>query len=129
MKTILVDTNIILRFLLRDDEHLFKIANSIFKSAESGKTKIYIDELVAAETVWALTSFYKQGKKDVCNLLLKLVTKNWLVNPRKNLIIESLRLCAVSNLSYIDSWIAVFSAAKKIKLETFDKGLSKQVKN
>lgn len=129
MKAILADTNIILRFLLRDDEKLFTIASSIFKSAESGKTKIYIDELVVAETVWALTSFYKQGKKEVCNLLLKLVSKNWLVNPRKNLILNSLKLCAFSNLSYIDSWIAEVSTAKKIKLKTFDKDLLKQARN
>lgn len=129
MKTILVDTNVILRFLLRDDKNLFKIANSIFKSAESGKTKIYIDELVVAESIWALTSFYKKDKKEVCNLLLKLFSKNWLINPRKNLIFSSLKLCVLTKLSYIDCWVHELSKLEFMKLETFDKDLLKQKRN
>lgn len=129
MKTILVDTNVILRFLLRDDKNLFKIANSIFKSAESGKTKIYIDELVVAESIWALTSFYKKDKKEVCNLLLKLFSKNWLINPRKNLIFSSLKLCVSTKLSYIDCWVYELSKLKFMKLETFDKDLLRQKRN
>lgn len=129
MKTILVDTNVILRFLLRDDENLFKIANSIFKSAESGKTKIYIDELVVAESIWALTSFYKKDKKEVCNLLLKLFSKNWLINPRKNLIFSSLKLCVLTKLSYIDCWVYELSKLEFMKLETFDKDLLRQKRN
>lgn len=125
MNIVLVDTNIILRFLFRDDEVLFASANTIFGNAESGKIKIYIDELVIAEVIWTLTSFYKQDKKEVFNLLSKLVSRKWIVNPRKKLILNSLRLCISTNLSYVDCWIAEVSKSNKLKLETFDKDLEK----
>ncbi len=126
MNSVLVDTNIILRFLLRDDEKLFFVANSIFSNAEHGNIKIYIDELVVAEAIWTLTSFYKQDKKEIFDLMLKLVSRKWIVNPRKKLILNSLKLCLDSNLSYIDSWVFEVSKANKYKLETFDKDLNKQ---
>lgn len=124
MKTVLVDTNIILRFLLRDNEKLFLIANSIFSNAESGKTIIYIDELVIAETIWVLTSFYKQDKEEASRLLLKLIGSKWTMNPRKKLILNSLKLCISTNLSYVDCWIFGVSKADKLKLETFDRDLA-----
>mgnify|MGYP001597909986 CR=1 FL=1 len=127
MKSLIcIDTNIVIRFLQADHPELSAKSREIILGAESGKYRIYFDEIMIAETIWVLTSFYKQDKKEICNLLLKLVSKNWLVNPRKNLILRSLKLCAFANLSYIDSWIAEVSTANKIKLETFDKDLKKQ---
>lgn len=127
MNTILVDTNIILRFLLRDDEALFALAESVFNKAESGNAKIYIDELVVAEVIWTLTSFYKQPKKEVANLLTKLVNQKWITNPRKKLILKALRLCSTTNLSYIDCWLIEVARKAKMPLQTFDESLQKQV--
>lgn len=127
MKKILIDTNIILRYLLRDNEKLFKIASSYFEDAEKGKSTLYIDELVIAEALWTLTSFYKQDKKEVQNILLKLISRNWVVNPKKKLILASLKLCGSSNLSYVDSWIYEVSKSEKLKLATFDKDLAKRI--
>ena len=125
MKTILVDTNIILRFLLRDEEKLFSIANKIFLDAETGRTKIYIDEIAVAETLWTLSSFYRQSKKEVIDLLLKLVIRDWVINPRKKIILNALKISASSSLSYIDCWLAEVANANKYKLESFDKKLKK----
>lgn len=121
MKTVLVDTNIILRFLLRDDEVLFEQANSIFNNGESGRVKIYIDELAIAEALWTLTSFYKQDKEEVSRLLSKLISRNWIVNPRKKLVLNSLKLSASTSLSYVDCWLIGVTKLNKYKIETFDK--------
>ena len=127
MNTVLVDTNIILRFFLRDNEILFASAKAIFNEAESGNAKIYIDELVVAEVIWTLTSFYKQPKKEIANLLVKLVSRGWIVNPRKKLILKVLRLCSTINLSYVDCWLVEVAHKAKMPLRTFDKDLQKQV--
>ncbi len=126
MKKILIDTNIILRYLLRDNEKLFKVANAYFEDAERGNSILYVDELVIAEALWTLTSFYKQDKKEVQDILLKLISRNWVINPRKKLILAALKLCGSSNLSYVDSWIFEVSKSDKLELATLDKDLAKQ---
>ncbi len=49
-----IDTNVLLRYLLQDDEAQSKKANKLF----SGQYKILITDIVLAETIWTL-----KGKK------------------------------------------------------------------
>ena len=122
---VIVDTNVILRFLLANDPKLSPQAKTIFTSAQQGKSKIYIDEVVVAESVWALTSYYKFSKPILVEQLTQLLSPNWIVSPKKKLIFKALHLFATTNLSYIDCWLASLSQAKAYPLKTFDKALSK----
>jgi predicted nucleic-acid-binding protein len=53
-----LDTYVILRFLLRDDDTIFQKASVLFEKAERGELTLYIHPLVLAELVWTLESFY-----------------------------------------------------------------------
>lgn len=123
----LVDANIILRFLLKDNKDLFVKAKEIFLKAEKGDQKIYIDEVVIAEVVWTLSSFYKIKKTDIADKLEQIISQDWTVNPRKGLIMEALGLFKAKNLSFIDCWMAVVSKKQGLTLETFDKKLKKLI--
>jgi|SRR3990167_354751 len=125
---ILIDTNILLRYLLQDHPLLSPKAREIFLLAQKGKHLIYIDEVVIAETISILRTYYKSAKKLVVEKISKLLYFPWIVNSRKNLISEALNLFFESpKLSYIDYWLFVLSQEKKMRLETFDKNLKKIV--
>lgn len=124
--TISLDTNVIIRFLQQDHPDHFSKAKEIFQTAESGKSVIYFDELIVAETIWLLTTHYEQSKDKVANALSQLLSAPWAKNPRKKLILASLNLYTTSNLSYIDCWLYHVSNKLKLKLVTFDKDLQKQ---
>lgn len=124
-KTILIDANIIIRFLLNDHPKLSSLAKSIFLKAQGGLTRIYLDEIVLAEVVWTLSSFYKIKKVDLVDRLVKLLSQDWIVNPKKDLILQALNLYRSSNLDYIDCWVFVVAKSLRINLETFDKNLKK----
>jgi len=124
-KTILIDANIIIRFLLNDHPKLSPLAKSIFLKAQEGLNRIYLDELVLAEVIRTLSSFYKIKKIDLVDRLQKLLSQDWIVNPKKDLILEALNLYLSSNLDYIDCWLFVMAKSRKIDLETFDKRLKK----
>lgn len=127
MKPIItVDTNVILRLILADEPKLSIRAKEIFDLAETGQTKIYIDEVVVAEVVWVLSSFYRQSKQDIVRHLKDMVSQTWIINPRKKLILAALDLFLKTNLSYIDAWILSVSRHRKIELKTFDKKLDKK---
>ena len=124
-KTILVDANVIIRFLLNDHKALSPLAKSIFLKAQQRKIRIYLDEVVIAEVIWTLSSFYKIKKTDLVDRLEKFIFQDWITNPRKKLILDSLHLFYSSNLDYIDCWMFTVSQAQGINLETFDKDLKK----
>ncbi len=62
-----VDTNVIVRFLTRDDERQYKKAYAIFKSQE-----IFIPDTVILETEWVLRYAYGFEPEDICNAFANL---------------------------------------------------------
>ncbi|OGY47483.1 MAG: hypothetical protein A3J62_03020 [Candidatus Buchananbacteria bacterium RIFCSPHIGHO2_02_FULL_38_8] len=125
MKTSVIDANIIIRFLLHDHPSLSSLAKSIFLKAEQGKIKLYFDEVVIAEVVWTLSSCYKIKKADLVDRMEKLLSQDWVVNSKKNIIHKALLLYASSNLDYIDCWVYIVSKSQGMTLKTFDKKLKK----
>jgi predicted nucleic acid-binding protein len=127
MNVVLVDANIILRYLLADHPQLSAQAKSLFLKAEEGKVKLYCDEIVIAEVIWVLSSLYKTPKGEIVSQLEIILSQNWTINPRKNLILESLNLYSSSSLSYIDCWLLKLSEIENLRLETFDRKLRKKI--
>lgn len=125
MKTILVDTNIIIRFLLNDHPAFSLQAKDIILKAQQGSLKLYLDEVVIAEIVWTLSSFYRIKRFEISDKLEEIVSQNWVINPKKDLILQTLALFRSSNLDYIDCWLFVVGKSLDIELATFDKALKK----
>ena len=55
---IFVDTNVFLRFFVRDVESFYQKAKELFEKAENGEEKLETSDLVIAEIVWVLESYY-----------------------------------------------------------------------
>ena len=49
-----LDTNVLVRFLVKDDEQQAKTVYRLFKQAESKAEAFFIPILVVLETVWVL---------------------------------------------------------------------------
>jgi predicted nucleic-acid-binding protein len=64
-----LDTNVVVRFLVRDDEHQAKRVYRLFKQAELAKEKLYIPILVVLELIWVLQSAYDKSRDDVLQAL------------------------------------------------------------
>lgn len=125
MKTNLVDANIVIRYLTKDDPNLFIKAKQYFIDAASGKSKIYLDSVTVAEIVWVLTSFYRYPRINISEPLLKILSQQWVLSDRKSIIISALTFFATHNFSYIDCYLYCLAKTKDLSLITFDKKLSK----
>lgn len=126
MTTLLLDTNIIIRYLLKDHPLLSPKAKNFFQQAKRGEVLLYIDEVVIAEIVWVLSSsVYQKEPTTIADQLKQLLASGWIINERKNVILQALNLFAKNNLSFVDCWLYVVSQNKNILLETFDKKLQK----
>jgi len=124
--TVVIDTNILLRYLRNDHPTLSIKAKKIFDKAYKNDVNIYFDEIVLAETIWVLSSYFKTPKSIIVSTLLEQLYFDWIINPRKKLMIKALGLFEKTNLSYIDCWIfTVNQSIKTTSLETFDNNLKK----
>ena len=62
---IAVDTNVIVRFLVRDDETQAEAARKRLKLAEERRERFRIPLLVVLETIWVLESAYEKTRSDI----------------------------------------------------------------
>ncbi len=53
-----LDTNVLVRFLMGDDEAQAKKVYRLFRKAEENKDEFYISALVVLEVVWVIESIY-----------------------------------------------------------------------
>lgn len=57
-----VDTNILVRFLVRDDETQFEKARRLIKREVTAGRRVFVSQLVLMETAWVLRSRYGLSK-------------------------------------------------------------------
>ena len=60
-----VDTNIIIRFLVRDDEAQAEAVRQYLKRAENAGNTVFIPLLVLLETLWVLESAYDKTRTEI----------------------------------------------------------------
>lgn len=60
-----IDTNVLVRFLVRDDEAQFEKANRLIKRAVAAHEAVFVSLLVLLETEWVLRSRYRLKKREI----------------------------------------------------------------
>jgi len=131
MKSFLVDTNFILRYLLVDDKYLFEKAKKIFDEAAKKKIKIEIIPEVIFELNYVLKGVYKVKREKVAEILLNLVKTPYLVIENQSLLIEVLETYQKVNVDLFDIYLYFLGKNKNKEILSFDNDLKKlsQLKN
>jgi predicted nucleic-acid-binding protein len=120
MEKKLIDANVLLRYLLKDDETLFKKAYELLERVKDGKEFIIIPESVLAECVYVLLRIYKVDRQIVTEKLKLLFLYKGVVNPDKEDLIDSINLFGKTNLSIVDCILCAKSVNNKMPTFTFD---------
>jgi predicted nucleic-acid-binding protein len=68
-----LDTNVLVRFLVRDDEQQAKAVYRKFKQTEANKEVLFIPVLVVLETVWVLESVYEVTRQEILDSIDQLL--------------------------------------------------------
>ena len=64
---IALDTNVIVRFLVRDDEKQAQVVYSRLKKAQATRERLLVPLVVLLETIWVLESAYDMSRNDILN--------------------------------------------------------------
>ena len=128
MKKVIVDTNILLRFLVKDKSLLQVEAVKILTRAETGKYVILLNELIIAECIWVMISHYHLDKKLVIEQVKSLIIKDEFEVRDKDIISHALDTFSKTNLSWVDCYLLNQSKILGMKLVTFDDKLDRLCK-
>lgn len=120
----IVDTNVLIRFLVGDNPVQQKQAGQWFAEGESGKRKITIVPLIVAETVFVLESFYKKTRLEVAEALKVFLSQRWFVVEDREILIESL-IFYEKGRHFVDSYLVAWTQVCHGTVLTFDKQLKK----
>jgi predicted nucleic-acid-binding protein len=84
--------------------------------------KLVIDEIVVAETVWVLKSFYGYPNHDIARIVQELLSHEGLETDDKPGLLAALNLFAAKNIDFADALVAVHMRQKGIQeIFSFDR--------
>ena len=70
---IAIDTNILIRFLVKDDQKQSELVYQRFKQAESENEILFIPLLVVLEVIWVLQTVYEISDNDILSAIGELL--------------------------------------------------------
>lgn len=116
-----LDTNVLLRYLTRDDERKAAAALALLQRIERGEERVVTTQAVIFETVFTLQRFYKVPRERIRDLVLPIVTLRGVQLPNKPLYERAFSLCVEKRISLPDAWKAAFMAAQGLsEIYTWD---------
>ena len=121
-----LDTNVLVRFLVRDDKKQAEIVYRIFKRAESRNEPFFVPLLVVLETIWVLESVYEIPREEIRASLQKLLLMPILIFEAQSALQRTLASAQTNKIDLADLLIAhsaKFSNCDSVF--TFDKKASK----
>jgi len=121
----LPDTNILIRYLTRDDEHLYVRAKEFFDKVKEGSTRAVILESVIAECVNVLTKIYKAPKNKAAESLIDILRYKGIANLDRGELIRALTLYSERDIDIVDCILCVKASGPNTSLFSFDRELNK----
>ena len=125
MKKEILDTNVLLRFLVGDNKQQRQTAERWFQEAEQHKRKIVIVPLVVAEACFVLESFYKKQRKEIADAIEILIAQRWLHVEEREVLL-SLWPWYRKGLHFVDSFLLAWAHVYGGGILTFDQSLLKK---
>ena len=125
-KAALVDTNVLLRYLLADDPVQSPRAAAFFKKVEAGALAVELQDGVLAETIWVLERGFGAPRMQIAGLLIQLVLLAGIcVTDGKNPLIEALTSYAGTRIDFVDCLLAARARAADTEVVSFDEDFKK----
>jgi predicted nucleic-acid-binding protein len=125
MKPTVLDTNVILRYLLKDNAQLYEQALTLISPVKNGTAKAHILEGVLVECVYVLLKVYAVSRPEIVSALTGLLNYPRIVNSDKERQKQSLILFRDCNVDIVDALIHVTATENDWDIASFDRDLRK----
>ena len=119
----LVDTNLIVRYLVQDHEKHAKAAGKLFDACDRGDVVIAVLPAVLAECVFVLESFYEHPRGDISSTLGRLISSPGVEIGGATIHLDALERYRKTNVHFVDCLLAATAAAEDTPVATLRSGL------
>ncbi len=121
-----IDSNVLIRFIVRDDEDQFLKAQELLVQGSSSANPCYVCDIAIAEMIWVLTRRYRIPAATLIDFIKDLVAANNIVIESSEQLRRALDAWKSSGADLADCFIGELNKkAGCTKTVTFDKGASK----
>ena len=121
----LVDTNLIVRYLVQDHEKHAKAAGKLFEACDRGDVVIVVLPAVLAECVFVLESFYEHPRGDIASALSTLISSPGIEVNEAGIHLDALDRYRRTKVHFVDCLIAATASAENTPVATFDQDFRK----
>jgi predicted nucleic acid-binding protein len=112
---------VLLRFLTGEPEELAGRAESFLEAVQRGEISARVHQVVVAETVWVLQSFYGYSRRRIAESLVPLLEEAALTVENKRVTLRALRTMAEENVDLTDALLAETARARDEAVASFDR--------
>ena len=116
----LVDTNLIVRYLVQDHEKHAKAAGKLFDACDRGDIVIVVLAAVLAECIFVLESFYAHSRADIASTLSRLISSPGVEISSLATHLDALNRYKNTKVHFVDCLIAATAVAQDTPVATFD---------
>jgi len=125
MKKYFIDTNILLRFLLKDNKLLFAQAEKYLKDAERGEIQLILLPTVLFEIDYVLRGVYLLKRKESAELISTLAKTTYFQMDHREIFIRSVEKYKQLNIDLFDIYLYFKARAENAEVLSFDKDFRK----
>lgn len=121
---IAIDTNVLVRFAVHDDEGQATAAERLFVRARREQHQLFVADAVLCEFAWVLASRYKQARRQIAHALLAVMQTDVIAVTAADEVEAAIRAYAQGKGDFADYLIRERSrAAGATEVVTFDRAL------
>lgn len=124
-RTYVIDTNVIIRYLLADHPEHFRKAKAFMDRVKTGEVKAFIPEGVIVECVYVLLKFYEVPKSKIAESLIGILNYKGITNPDRDILIQGIRLFEEKKVDIVDAIISAISSERDWPCFSFDKDIER----
>lgn len=128
MKTFFADTNLFIRFFLKDNVRLTKKSKNFFLQAKRKQIKLVVISEIIPEIEYILRKVYHLSKKEAEKYLSGLVKAPYFEVERRNFWLEALRIYLETEVDLVDIFLFLIAKKENAKVLSFDKDFKKLAK-
>jgi len=120
MKKYFLDSNIYLRFILKDDPGLSSKARQYFLDAKNKKSKLFLTSEALIEINYVLQKVYSVDKKEIIRHLSALVRAPYFEVVERSLLAKAVRLYEKTPIDFVDCLLFARAKSQGGEVLTFD---------
>jgi len=120
--TAFVDTNILVRHLTGDPPAMARRATAFL----ADRPELYLADLIVAETVYVLESFYKAPRDQIATAMRSLIAMRSMITVDPALLLRAIEVYEVDRLDFADAYLVASAESTGVgSIASFDKAIDR----